>query len=208
MKLDKMKLIALVMEEAQKNPELLPKVLGLIPQILEIAPILIAVWGKIEKDAKPDKPVSTPPIFPTPIPVSEEPVAWLENGFHSWYQDTPDASDMTTPDEVEAILKGEPIPPAANLWLMCNVPNAWWHFQVGNSRVCSFFQEEEKKTFLGPWNENFLGARYKDVNGEKSSKQIILRLKDQDELYQLKFWVSLDGVESLPISVNVRGKRQ
>lgn len=208
MKIDKMKLIALVMEEAQKHPDLLPKVLSLIPQILEIAPILVGVWDRIEKEAKvPGKPVPTNPPDPEPDP---ELRAWFENAFHSWYQETPESSDMTTSEEVAAIQNGEPIPPAANLWLMCNRDDALWCFRFDNSRVMTFAQEGEKKIWTGPWQDYFLGGRYKEATdtGLKSSRHIILRPLAQPEFGTLTCWIEVEGVQSNLFSLHLRGERK
>ena len=204
MKLDKNKVIAILLEEAKKDPQILMKV-------VELLPTLIAVYERIMAEAKKESPKapSSPSPVEAPPPGAEAPKSWLENVFHSWYQDGPDTSDMTTTEEVASIVEGEAaVPPGAQLWLMCDAPDALWCFSVDQSRTITFRQEGEEKFWTGPMHEFFNGARYKQQpDGTKDARHIILSLRNLDGRHTLHFWVSDGGINSPVTSIPLAGKK-
>lgn len=205
MKLDKSKVIAILLEEAKKDPQILMKVVELLPTLIAVYERILAEAGKSE--APKVSPPSTGDIETPPEQI--EPQSWLENAFHSWYQDEPNGSDMTTTEEVAAIVEGErAVPPGAGLWLMCNRPEALWCFQVDDSRVMTFTQKGEQKFFTGPVHEWFVGARYKEQpGGVKDARHIILTLLPVEGRHNLTFWVRVGEFDSAPTTIAVAGKK-
>lgn len=206
MKLDKNKVIAILLEEAKKDPTLLMKV-------VELLPLLIAVYERVVAEAgKSEAPKVSPPSTggTEPPPSEDEPESWLENVFHSWYQDEPNGSDMTTSDEVAAIVAGKAdVPPGSVLWLMCDRPDALWCFTVDGSRVMTFTQKGEQKFFTGPVHEWFVGARYKEQpGGVKDARHIILSLLPVEGRHNLTFWVRVGELDSAYTTIEVGGKKR
>ncbi len=203
MKLDKSKVIAILLEEAKKDPTILMKV-------VELLPTLIAVYERITSEAKSESPkVPANPNAPAPSGDAIEPFCWLENAFHDWYTDGPDTSDMTTTEEVVAIVKGEArVPPGASLWLMSNSPDALWCFRLDEGRVITFAQKDETKVWTGPAHEVFVGARYKQQpDGAKDARHVMAQLLVLNGPHTLTFWVKSGELTSPEVSIPLGGRK-